>query len=380
MHFSRMMIALTTMACASDAIAQTSTCMDMGGGMTHCDTMGSNGSTSSTNCQAMGGSMATCNTMGMNPPQRSYPTPDMSRPQTNGSTLDFIGSLVARSQERSFQKKLGAMISSGDCEGAATFAFSKGRSDASEWVSRACHPKAAVEMPDGYTEADIAAMVAKENSSKSTLAASARSLPISPAPMALVSAKPASSDPSRPTMEVTAESYNRFKVEYSAWKRAGGKANKRIVEPTLDGSQLDTEYNVKYLGHSFSLVGPKNLSIEELRTRFDEQWNDSPWIKYVTSDNGSVYFYNIKTEKYYGDHVEVWVKGNHLKDRTIKMRESNILYEIQCVEDKMRRLQTTYYGADGGVLSSEDQPESFYRVIPESVSSALFNEMCKAKP
>ncbi len=134
----RSALALAALACAGDAVAQTSNCMAMGGGMVHCDNMGTNGSTSSTNCTSMGGGTATCNTMEMGQPQRSSPTPDMSRPQTNGTALNFVGDLVARSQERSFQKKVGQMLAAGDCIGTSTFAHAHGHEAQSDQILRSC--------------------------------------------------------------------------------------------------------------------------------------------------------------------------------------------------------------------------------------------------
>lgn len=134
----RSALALAALACAGDAVAQTSNCMTMGGGMVHCDNMGANASTSSTNCTSMGGEMATCNTMEMGQPQRSNPTPDLSRPQTNGTALNFVGDLVARSRERSFQKKVRQMLAAGDCIGASTFAHTQGHEAQSDQILRSC--------------------------------------------------------------------------------------------------------------------------------------------------------------------------------------------------------------------------------------------------
>ena len=107
--------------------------------MTHVDTLGPNGAMSSSNCMNMGGGMATCNTM------------DMGHPQKGGSTLNIIGDLVARSQERSFRKKVGQMLSAGDCNGAANFALANERLDESTEIRRSCQPKPAETEPETIT-------------------------------------------------------------------------------------------------------------------------------------------------------------------------------------------------------------------------------------
>jgi hypothetical protein len=140
MSLLRIIVPLAGFICVSGATAQTSTSttMDMGGGMTHTDTMGSDGSTSSTNCMDIGGGMKSCNTMKMGQPVTPSAIPDMSRPQTSGATLDFISGLISQSQEKSFQKKLRGLLESGDCLGASTLAYSKGRSELSDRILQSC--------------------------------------------------------------------------------------------------------------------------------------------------------------------------------------------------------------------------------------------------
>lgn len=135
----RTTVALVALAFANSAVAQsTSTTIDMGGGMSHVDTVGPNGAMSSSNCMDMGGGMATCNTMDMSLPQRTNPKADMSYPQTSGTALNFIGDLVARSRERSFQKKVGKMLEAGDCQGAAKVAIAHQRPEMSNQIRRSC--------------------------------------------------------------------------------------------------------------------------------------------------------------------------------------------------------------------------------------------------
>ena len=133
-------LALVSVALASGAFAQsTSTTMDMGGGMTHVDSMGPNGAMSSSNCMNMGGGMSSCQTMDMSQSQRTYHTPDMSHPRTaGGNTISVIAGLIARSNERSFQKKVGALLAQGDCGGVAKMAFDKGRLELGNQINAAC--------------------------------------------------------------------------------------------------------------------------------------------------------------------------------------------------------------------------------------------------
>lgn len=104
MAIHRTVIVLAALTCAGDAVAQSTNCMNMGGGIVHCDTM-----------------------------------PDMSHPQTGGgNTIGVIADAIARSNERSFQKKVGALLAAGDCMGAAKLAYAKGRLELGNQISAAC--------------------------------------------------------------------------------------------------------------------------------------------------------------------------------------------------------------------------------------------------
>lgn len=135
MGIYRMALALAASVCAGDAIAQSTNCMSMGGGMVHCDSIGSNGSASSSDCMSMGGGMTHCNTMDRSQSQQA------DQPHTDGSTLSFIGNLVAQSNERALTKRLGEMIAKGDCVGAAKLAYSKGRLDLGRRMNSVCSPE-----------------------------------------------------------------------------------------------------------------------------------------------------------------------------------------------------------------------------------------------
>jgi len=130
MQAYRMALALAGLSVCGSAIAQSTNCMSMGGGMVHCDTM-----------------------------------PDMSHPQTGGSnTIGVIADAIARSNERSFQKKVGALLAAGDCAGAAKLAFTKGRIELGNQINAACQqhqgataPQLATADPSGATTGNLPA-------------------------------------------------------------------------------------------------------------------------------------------------------------------------------------------------------------------------------
>lgn len=105
------MILLGTAASATGASAQTTTCMAMGPDMMTCDTTG----------PSSGGD--------------------------GGASLGAgIGALIAKGREKSFNKKVGAMLANGDCEGAARFALEKGRLELGRELLAECRAKTAPQL------------------------------------------------------------------------------------------------------------------------------------------------------------------------------------------------------------------------------------------
>jgi hypothetical protein len=58
---------------------------------------------------------------------------------------------------------------------------------------------------------------------------------------------------------------------------------------------------------------------------------------------------------------------------------SKILYEIDCADQTIQNLVNYDYNANGIVLSSSNTPTAPERIIPETVGSAIYDEICKIK-
>lgn len=349
----RTALAIAALTCASGAFGQsTSTTMDMGGGMTHVDTMGPNGAMTSSNCMNIGGGIATCNTLDLSRPRRNNPTTDTSRPQTDGSPLGFIGDLIARSQERSFQKKITRLLDSGECMQAHFLALSYHYQDLSDQILHSCH-------------IGRAAPVAADKPAAKQLVPVAPVVPVGAASTALI--------PPSPMSLVSVRS-----IPIPDWVKARDRAKASTDKSaSVDKDSTGTEYTVNYLGHTFLLDGPNGMTMGDIRSKFESAWNDDPWVEYTSSESGTVYYFSIKSVRQYSDRVEVWIKMDHSKDRTTKARSTKMLYEVKCDKQTIRVLQSVENDAGGSVLSSSDTPDPPVRIVPETVGSALYDEMCK---
>jgi len=91
-----------------------------------------------TNCipDAVGG--VNCTTMSTQPPKlEPLPQPPPIPETTRSSGGGLIG-LIERLNDRSLRKKIGKMIASGDCEGAANLAYEKGWLETGAQIAQTC--------------------------------------------------------------------------------------------------------------------------------------------------------------------------------------------------------------------------------------------------
>lgn len=141
--------AIALLSMAASVSAQTTNCMAMGSTMVNCNS--SDGS--NTNCMSMGSTMVTCNTTGG----------ATSNQANNGDTTGAAGivSFVRTLSERSFRSKIGKMLSAGDCEGAARYAYEKGRLELGGEIRKQCAPQGtAASAGLGSVEGDLAKIAA----------------------------------------------------------------------------------------------------------------------------------------------------------------------------------------------------------------------------
>jgi hypothetical protein len=129
-------LGLAAFCSSGTVLAQTTNCMDLGGGMVHCDTIGSGGS-ASTNCMGMG-QMATCQTT----QSRTGGYSDSGTALGQG-----LGQFISSIRERSIRARIGKLLSDGDCAGAYRYALEKGRLELGQAIQRSCAPAATPKSP-----------------------------------------------------------------------------------------------------------------------------------------------------------------------------------------------------------------------------------------
>lgn len=101
-------------------------------------------------------------------------------------------------------------------------------------------------------------------------------------------------------------------------------------------------------------------------------------VVYSTDDSGTYYYYYADTIRRNPDNtVEVWVKSDHSKDKTVSWRTSKDKLRINC-SNETYGLEASYeYGADGTIMDSQvfDYP-NMRPIVPESVMNILRDKLC----
>ncbi len=105
------------------------------------------------------------------------------------------------------------------------------------------------------------------------------------------------------------------------------------------------------------------------------------WIEITHNFTGSTYHYDSDTKKTEGNTLQVWIMGDHSKDKTITERTSKMLMLIDC-ENETITMQASYtFSADGRMLkggSFKKHEQDAEPVIPGSIGGWIFEALCKA--
>ncbi len=108
------------------------------------------------------------------------------------------------------------------------------------------------------------------------------------------------------------------------------------------------------------------------------------WKRYGENESG-VFYYDAKSiNRPAKDTVRVWAKMVHSRE-SIKqagkglenLAYSKRLWEIDCVNKKIRRLSKIAYSKDDKVLLSDNKEEEFQSIKPKSLEQDLYDKVSK---
>ncbi len=103
------------------------------------------------------------------------------------------------------------------------------------------------------------------------------------------------------------------------------------------------------------------------------------WFRVTTSGDGSVYFVDPERVKAVGKHRQVWLKGDHGRNRTEKARSSMTLLSVDCAASTMKLLADSKYDSFGKTISSRTFPDygvGYEPITPETIGEAVARTVC----
>jgi len=114
-----------------------------------------------------------------------------------------------------------------------------------------------------------------------------------------------------------------------------------------------------------------------------EVWGED-WKLYGKNESGVFYYDAGSITRPTKGTVRVWAKMVHSKE-SIKqagkgledLAYSKRLWEINCVDKKIRRLSKIAYSKDEKILISDDKEEKFQNINPKSLEQDLYEKVCK---
>lgn len=107
------------------------------------------------------------------------------------------------------------------------------------------------------------------------------------------------------------------------------------------------------------------------------------WVRVTASSEGSVYYFDPERVKTMGVRKQVWLKGDHARNRTEKARSSMTLFSIDCSASTIKTLADSRYDSFGKTISSQTFPDyglsvGYNQITPETIAEAIAKTVCFA--
>lgn len=108
--------------------------------------------------------------------------------------------------------------------------------------------------------------------------------------------------------------------------------------------------------------------------------NAAVWRHLTTNDPGGAVYYDASSIRRVGNNVRLWIKVDHSRDRSTRVRLTLELWSYNCDARTTLAISSYNYLPDGTVLSQRtlyDDPADYTPVIPESVAETAMQMVCQ---
>ena len=103
------------------------------------------------------------------------------------------------------------------------------------------------------------------------------------------------------------------------------------------------------------------------------------WYRLTTSSDGSLYWVDPTRVRTVAGRRQVWLKGDHGRNRTEKARASMTLLSIDCPASTMKTLSDSRYDSFGKTISSRAFPDfgvGYEPITPQTIAEAVARAVC----
>jgi hypothetical protein len=103
------------------------------------------------------------------------------------------------------------------------------------------------------------------------------------------------------------------------------------------------------------------------------------WHRVTTSSEVSIYSVDPERVRTIGGRRQVWMKGDHGRNRTEKARSSMTLLSIDCSASTIKTLSDSRYDSFGKTISSRSFPDygvGYEPITPETIAEGVAKAVC----
>ena len=107
---------------------------------------------------------------------------------------------------------------------------------------------------------------------------------------------------------------------------------------------------------------------------------EAEWFRVSTSNQGSVYSIDPDRLKTVGGRRQVWMKGDHARNRGERARSSMTLLSYDCSAATVKALAESSYDSFGKTITSRSFPDygvGYQPIVPETVAETISKIVCR---
>ena len=108
-----------------------------------------------------------------------------------------------------------------------------------------------------------------------------------------------------------------------------------------------------------------------------QSWTDGGWEYIGSTPSGSDWYVHRATTTRYAQYLQIWVKTDHSRDRTVPARMTRGLALIECEPRRYHWESVSQFAADGRQILNAPNPSYSESVAPGTMMEAVWRAACQ---